>query len=483
MHTLQLPPGRGGQAEQLPPDVRQLTIIGSNGAGKSRFMEEMVARCGRLAFRVNVLTAFFPGSGDEKMPSTDSLKHIRHRWESLFPGNRIILQDGIVMFATRSGDDLIAASSLSRGEKAALFYLTEVLRAPRDGVIFIDSPTLFLHPALLGPLWNSVEELRPDCMFVYNSVDEDFVQTRTRNASIWIRHYDAERHEWDYRVIGPGNLSEDIFLEFSGTRRTLLFIEGDARNSIDRRLYSLVFPDMNVRPLGSCNKVIETTRTINDQHAIHHLESMGIVDRDRRTDQEVTYLRNKRIMVPDVAEIENLFMLPGVMKMMARHRGRDPHKIHKRVTNEVIRLFKAHSEEQALQHVRHKMKRDVECRIDARFSCITALELHLRGLEKKLQPRRHYNRLREEFAALVRDRDYEGILRVFNHKPMVAASGLPQLLGYHSTDDYISGVLDVLKSDSHESRNLRAIIRHCLHADEVSAVSLRSKTKDNNSNR
>jgi len=33
--------------------------------------------------------------------------------------------------------------------------------------------------------------------------------------------------------------------------------------------------------------------------------------------------------------------------------------------------------------------------VDARFTCITALETHLRSLVDKLQPREHYNRLRK----------------------------------------------------------------------------------------
>lgn len=83
--------------------------------------------------------------------------------------------------------------------------------------------------------------------------------------------------------------------------------------------------------------------------------------------QEVGYLRDKQIMVPDVAEVENIFMLPEVIKIMARKRGRDGAKIMRRVERDVMRMFKRHSEEQALQHVRHKVKRDVECKIDARF--------------------------------------------------------------------------------------------------------------------
>lgn len=483
-------------------------------------MDEMIALCGERAFCINALSAFFPqrdestlpGSIDSRYRSTvrnqsymrtdavseldkilymlfaDELENlfelkqhlqthhkglnpsgsrldvIKHHWERLFPGNRITISRGQLMFGTTAGEDLITAGSLSQGEKAALYYLGAVTYAPEDAAIFVDSSTLFVHPELIGPLWNTLEQLRPDCKFIYNSVDEDFVSSRTRNTCIWIRRYDSGLKAWDYRIVDGASLSDEMMAEFASTRRAVLFIEGDTSHSIDRRLYSLVFPEMNVRPLGSCNKVIETTRSMNDQRTIHHLRSMGIIDRDRRTAKEVEYLRGKNIMVPDVAEIENLFMLPGVIKLMASVRGRDGGKILRRVEKEVLRMFRHEADSQALQHVRHKVKRDVECRIDARFTCITALETHLRSLERKLEPRKHYNRLREEFSAMIRDNDYEGILRVFNHKPMLPDSGIHQLLGYRSKEDYIAGVLDVLKSSRREGKQLREIFRHCLHA-------------------
>ena len=67
---------------------------------------------------------------------------------------------------------------------------------------------------------------------------------------------------------------------------------------------------------------------------------------------------------------------------------------------------------------------------------------------------------------MVRDNDYNGVLRVFNHKPMLPDSGVAQLLGYRSKDEYIRGVLDVLASDDHDSEALRNVIRHCLRAIE-----------------
>lgn len=521
MNRIILPPHtKPGYTGQLK-GTRQLTIIGGNGAGKTLFMNEMINLCGDKAYCLSALSAFYAEREESTIPTsidsqyrraasmhsymrTDAVSEldkivymlfadelesllemkaqsqkegkklrltptkldiIKRHWERIFPGNRITRARGSVMFTTSSGSDMIATHSLSQGEKAVLYYLGAVMYAPDDAVIFIDLPGLFIHPSIIGQLWNSLENLRPDCTFVYNSVDEDFISTRTNNTCIWVKRYDSQSHAWEYDIIEPGSRTDELMVEFAGNRRPVLFIEGDMRHSIDARLYSLVFPDMTVRPVGSCNKVIETTRSFNDQQSMHHLRSYGIVDRDRRTDVEVKYLRNKAIMVPDVAEVENIFLLPEVIKLTARRRGRDPERVMGRVHKEVMRIFRQHAEEQVLQHVRHRVKREVECKIDARFKCITAMEAHLRNLINQLQPRRHYKELREKFAAMVNDDDYESVLRVFNHKPALTDCGVVQQLGFKTKDEYIGYVLDTMKSSGKDAERLRNTVRHALHAD------------------
>ena len=104
---------------------------------------------------------------------------------------------------------------------------------------------------------------------------------------------------------------DTALLDLLGSRKPVLVIEGDDKHSIDSRLYPLIFPEYTVKPLGSCNKVIETVRSFGDLKNFHMLESRGIEDRDRRSDPEVEYLRNKNILVPDVAEVENLMKGDG----------------------------------------------------------------------------------------------------------------------------------------------------------------------------
>ena len=515
MKNMNLPPLAG--THQIPklPDGRQLTIIGGSGAGKTRFMEKLMELTGDRTYCLSAIKAPFPereisklkGSIDdlynkavthrpymrtnavseleklifmlfsdefenllkikEKVKSKDSyhkfpqskLDKLSKIWEKIFPGNSIVSSTGTLMFSTNAGDDLIPAEKLSQGEMAVLYYVAGALYAMPNAVIYIDAPSLFLHPTILNALWNSIETLRPDCTFVYNSVDVEFVSSRSRNVILWVKSYDAKKGEWDYEIIPQGNIREDIFIELVGSRKPVLFIEGDLTHSIDARLYPLVFPDFTVKPLGSCDKVIETTRSFNGLTNMHHLESHGIVDRDRRTDREVEYLRKKSVMVPEVAEVENLFLLEGVIKNVAKTRGKNPEQVIRKIKNRAFDIFNHNLQRQVMEHVRHRVKREVDAKIDAKFSCITALEAHLRQLIKILEPRSQYNNLLREFREIITTKNYLGMLKVFNHKPLITECDVPSLLGYKNKEDYIRGVISLIKAGGEEGEKIRETIR------------------------
>ena len=518
MRSLNLPPLTGGKCVPKLPDGRQLTIIGGSGAGKTRFMEKLMEMTGDRTYSLSAIRAPFPERVESKLKgSIDDLysKAASHRpymrtnavneleklifmlfadefelllnykesyggkrhlhkfplskldrlksiWEKIFPGNRIVTSGATLMFSTVAGDDLIPVEKLSQGEMAVFYYVAGALYAMPNAVIFIDAPSLFLHPTILNALWNSIESLRPDCTFVYNSVDVEFVSSRSRNIILWVKSFDAEKKEWDYEIIEPGEIRDDIFIELVGSRKPVLFIEGDLTHSIDAKLYTLVFPDYTVKPLGSCDKVIETTRSFNGLTNMHHLESHGIVDRDRRTDREVDYLRKKSVMVPEVAEVENLFLLEDVIKVMAKSRGKNPELILNKVKNKVFAVFYHRLQQQVLEHVRHRIKREVDAKIDARFSCITALETHLRQLIKILNPRKQYNDLLTIFQKIIEKRDYPGLLKVFNHKPLISECELPALLGFKNKEDYVNGVIALLKNGGKEAEKIKESIRKAL---------------------
>lgn len=492
-------------------------IIGANGAGKTRFAHFVAQSLGDKALFLNVVDALFNCSegttadsdiaklhfnsklpnyekerrqtdlerllamlmNDElinlldnkfihpnESPKQTRLDRLISLWRRIFPQNQVLIDNGRLLFSTTETTDIFPARRLSHGERAVLYYGAAILYAPENAVIFADSPEMFLHPATMQSLWSELEALRNDCTIIYVTHDLDFAASRSQSPIIWVRACDTANSTWDYDVLSPKESIDDrVYMAILGERRSVLFIEGNQR-SIDAKLYPLIFPDKSVKSLGSCDKVIESTRTFNDLNALHHLSAMGIVDRDRRDNTEVGYLRRKNIMVPDVAEIENLLLIPEVIKSVAKVCHKDPERVFASVSKSIISMFKHDLRQQALLHTRHRVKKTMEYRIDGRFQNISELEGHVHSLVENLNARQLYDSFCKRFHAIAEGGDYRAILQVYNQKSMLPGCNVAGLCGLHNKEEYIDKIMEILHSDSTAAQAIRNAIRASLNAPE-----------------
>ena len=500
-----------------------MLIVGANGAGKTRFTIATAQALGKQAYPMSALDALYRRYGPaDQLPEAlrrrlspmvvataersvapptildlllaqlmnDEMLNLisyklaladhrnanrRHTrldsvielWQDVFPGNRVLIDSGKILFARGIDVNAYSALRLSDGEKAVLYYAAAVLYAPEKAVIFVEAPEMFLHPSLTASLWNRLEAARADCTFVYTTHDTEFASSRNGAPVVWVRDCDPADEAWDYEVLPPhSGLTQELYMTLIGARKPVLFIEGDSERSIDAKLYPLIFPDYNVRSLGSCNKVIEATRTFNDLNTLHKVESCGIVDRDRRDDAEVAYLRRKKIMVPDVAEIENLLLIEDIISAMAESRHRSADRAVQKVRRAVINMFRGDLRQQALLHTRHRVKRTMEYRVDARSADITVYEQHLQSLFDEINPRKIYEGFCNDFHRYVDTDDYASVLRVYNQKSMLSACNVAQLCGFVNKEDYIEGILEVLRHESRYADAIRRAVRKCLTGEE-----------------
>lgn len=400
-------------------------------------------------------------------PPLSKLDLIQCIWEEMFPHNRWVRKSGFIEVTSSSHRGKpYTANRMSDSEKLVFYWTGAVLSAPSEGLLIIEGPETLLHASIKNTFWDRIEQLRPDCTFVYLTHDIDFALSRRRCKRLWIKACDTDQGYWDYELIESNkSLPEELYLEVLGNRKPILFIEGTETNSIDNRLYSLVFPQYMVKPMGGCQKVIETAKAFNQVKEFHMLESFGIVDRDRRTDKEIAYLNEQHIFVPDVAEVENLLMLEDVIKTVAKRLMKNSNEVFATVKKNVIQLFKNDLEEQVILHAKHQVKKRLEMALNYKIHSLQQLSEHVEEIQERVPVQDIYQKIRSRFETYIETQNYALILRVYNQKGMLPQSRVCQYCGISSKENYIEFILSLLKENKDDAKVIRKAIKHSLGVD------------------
>lgn len=278
-------------------------------------------------------------------PNT-KLDTVQEIWEKVLPHRKLLKRAGVIeTYPTGQQANTYNATEMSDGERVIFNLIGEVVCAPEESIIIIDEPEMHIHKPLVKKLFDLIENERQDCAFVYLTHDIDFTFSRQNSVKIWAKSYEGS-NVWDYEILGDKTpIPEQLYLEILGSRKPVLFIEGDD-SSLDYELYEQVYSDYTLKPLGGCEKVIQSVKSFNDQNDFHHIESYGIIDRDRRNNQDITYLNSKNIWVLDVAEAENLLLIEEVVKAISAYMGKDEKEVFDQIKQNLLDFFQEQLESQ-----------------------------------------------------------------------------------------------------------------------------------------
>lgn len=271
-------------------------------------------------------------------------------WKRLLPKRKLDLSgnDVHVVF----GEVRYHGKEMSDGERVILYMIAQVLSIKCDSVIIIDEPEMHIHKAIMNRLWDELEEMRQDCVFIYLTHDLDFAASRNTGEVLWIKSFDGNER-WDYEFLSLDDLNElpaELLFEIMGSHKKIVFVEG-TESSFDYQIYRKLLKEReyHVIPCGGCSQVIRNVRAKKEYSRLNHLEVYGVIDRDYRTDKEIEALESDGIFVLGVAEIENLFIVPELLSFMQLqlgceesvadeiqdqikntiYKGRKPQEIHK----------------------------------------------------------------------------------------------------------------------------------------------------------
>lgn len=239
-------------------------------------------------------------------------------WDEVFSHRKIVLESYKVRAKELHESSVpYSGAEMSDGEKVGLYLISQILLADKDCILIIDEPELHLHKSLMVRLWNKLEECRNDCTFIYITHDLDFAVSKPSNKLIWIQSYKDSL--WVWKEIDPNEvIPENLFLEVLGSRKSILFIEGD-KGSLDFKVYQAYYENFTVIPCGSCEKVVEAVRGLKAHSDLHDKKVYGLIDKDSRAEEQLTSLKSDGVFSIALNEVENVFLLPEIIEMICNH--------------------------------------------------------------------------------------------------------------------------------------------------------------------
>ncbi|MFP7278105.1 DUF4435 domain-containing protein [Exiguobacterium indicum] len=397
--------------------------------------------------------------GKATPPPKTKLDIIKEIWEDVFPHRKLSKGAGIieVSLSTDPGAKY-NSSEMSDGERLAFYYIGAVLCAHENATIIIDEPENHLHSSIIKKLWDKIEPYRSDCKFVYLTHDIDFAITRNEAKLIWIKSY-LGNNIWDYEDVTDLKISKDIYLEIMGNRSPIIFVEGDANKSLDYRLYQELYNDYDIIPLSSCSKVIELTKSLRQIEEYYRIDVIGIIDRDRRSDEELESLKDHGIYSLEVSEIENLFLVEEIVRFMTEKESYNVEEIFSQHKEKVIQIFEGNLEKEVFDHARQQLSNKIINRLNGRLRTKEDYIEMLSTIGSSIEENtRLFDEKNAEFSSYIEAQDYSSILKVINQKDLIHKSRLAESIGL-TKKGYYEKVLNILKKNDEESERLKNIFQ------------------------
>ena len=194
-----------------------------------------------------------------KQPSKDemlsSLDRVIEIWNDLIGDKQLFCDDSDNQLKIKPQDgDVYPAYRMSDGERVILYMLGRILQAPQNSYVIVDEPETYLHKAIVDKLWNYIERERQNCKFAYLTHDLSFALSRASRI-LWVKSFKYPG-TWDIQMVEENVIPQALLLKLLGSKKKILFCEGNKKNSLDHQIFEVLFPQYTITPVQSCHNVI-----------------------------------------------------------------------------------------------------------------------------------------------------------------------------------------------------------------------------------
>jgi ABC-type dipeptide/oligopeptide/nickel transport system ATPase component len=361
--------------------------------------------------------------------------------------------------AQKPGGDRYSVAELSDGERNALLLASEVITVPSGTLIIIDEPERHLHRAIISPLLTHLFEKRDDCAFVVSTHEVMLPLDRPDSTTVLVRScqfVDNRPQSWDVDLVPPGEgIDEDIRKAILGSRRSVLFVEGTGR-SLDKPLYSLLFPGVSVIPVGSCVDVEHAVSAIRDSKDLHWTHAFGLVDYDRRLPADIERLKEKGVHTLKAYSVESVYYLPAVLKAMAARsaafNGGDAASLESRALKEIIDAVGPRAQRMSERVAEKAVRGEILGRLPTSKDVQTGAPVNISVDVAKLVIDE-----RKRLDKALSDANVEAIVSNYPVRETPALAKAATALGFKDCRQYERVVLQLLRDDANALKMLQSM--------------------------
>ncbi|CAJ0877621.1 hypothetical protein AMST5_02895 [freshwater sediment metagenome] len=296
----------------------------------------------------------------------------------------IFVHENEQVLASKSGGPKFSVSELSDGERNALLIAANILTVKPGTIVFVDEPERHLHRSIISPLLTLLFAARSDCAFVISTHDVMLPLDNPTARTLLVRgcKYEGSTvREWDADLVtAEAEIDDALKQDILGARRKLLFVEG-SEQSLDKPLYSLIFPNVSVVAKSTCRDVEHAVSGIRDAQGLHWLHAFGIVDNDRRVPDDIVRLRAKGVYALSVFSVEAIYYHTEIQRRVAeRHckvTGADPEALIVAAQAAALDAVRPHIRRLSERAVEAKLRKDLMKKLPRRAEIAAAQRIDI----------------------------------------------------------------------------------------------------------
>ncbi len=364
------------------------------------------------------------------------------------------------IMASRNGSHPYSISKLSDGERNAVLIAANVLTVPAGTLLLIDEPERHLHRSIVSPLLSLLLKERPDCAFIV-STHEPLLPVDNPGSKVLLTrgcvYVGDEVASYDIDLLeNTDGIDDDLKRTILGERRKIVFVEG-VEHSLDKPLYSLLFPNASIVAKANCRDVENAVAGIKGTADLNWVKPFGLVDNDSSDPERIADLQANDVIPLNVYSVESIYYHPEVQKLAGE-------KLAAVVGGDLTeKLEKANAD--AIKAIRDNAKH-----LSTRIAEKAARSLVFSLLPKKGEVAEGGRRAAEiDFAkcaedeaarleALINASDFVGILQRYPIRESPALDAIAKALNFANRAQYEAAVRNLLVRDSEAVRQVRTLL-------------------------